>query len=87
MSAELFRFGTLVVTEHPAEGRRGAVTRISVAGHAEELPEGLSRRLHLVLRDFVRRQNRARGDTPRGRRQLAERAEPQLMDVQGAHRG
>lgn len=76
MSRELFTFGTLIVTE---EAGNGARVRIAVDGRDQELPEGLARKLHLALRDFVRRQKRARGDTPRGRRQLALNAQPQLV--------
>lgn len=77
--SEIFRWELLTVTERPPRGQLGVSVVLEVGGRAQELPEGVARKLHLALRDFVRRQKRARGDTPRGRRQLLERAQPQLV--------
>ncbi|TBR23099.1 hypothetical protein EPO15_06670 [bacterium] len=76
---ELFNWDLLTVTERSPRGGQGATVVLDVGGRPVELPEGVARKLHLALRDFVRRQKRARGDTPRGRRQLEERAQPQLV--------
>lgn len=55
----------------PYDGPRGNRVQLMIGDTPAQLPEGPARQLHLALRKWVRVQKKLRGDTPRGRAELA----------------
>jgi hypothetical protein len=71
-STVLFEIDGMELLAMPAGGPRGARLSLRVGDKDDErevvLLEGQAKRLHLAIRQWIRRQKSLRGDTPRGER-------------------